>query len=214
MKNLLKTAALGISLLTVTLLIGVQILVQPISVYSVQRFTNIARISGLTYATSDHITDATLKYLLTFPEPSDYLVGYLDRFYTQEEMFHLREVHLIFWQSRMVLVVLIGLIGVGGVVGTWSGEQIAGGLKLALVTDFLLILALLLLFGIFFETFHRLLFSPGTYSFSYRHTLIQLFPPAFWRVMFELLTMGSLAILGIGYVLSKRRYVSDLTDNG
>jgi uncharacterized membrane protein len=54
-------------------------------------------------------------------------------------------------------------------------------------------------FGVFFVLFHDVFFQPGTWMFLYSDTLIRLFPERFWRDIF--IIVGLLSIAGAALVI-------------
>lgn len=106
--------------------------------------------------------------------------------YNEREVSHMADVRNIFqivlrvWQAAFILLILLG------VVFLQSGERAAfasaikqGGFAAA---GIILTVGLLAFFAwdTWFELFHRFLFVPGTWLFSYTDTLIRLFPAQFW----------------------------------
>jgi integral membrane protein (TIGR01906 family) len=121
--------------------------------------------------------------------PDDTLAGQkLDgkAVYNTREISHMADVQSVFqgilrvWQLAFVLLVILGFV-------FWKmGERMAlaaslqaGGL---LTSGIILTIALLAIFAwqTWFDLFHRFLFVPGSWLFSYSDTLIRLFPVKFW----------------------------------
>lgn len=106
--------------------------------------------------------------------------------YNEREVTHMADVKAVFqvvlrvWQVAFILLLLIGIV-------FWqNGERKAlasalqsGGL---LTSGIILTIALLAVFAwqTWFDLFHRFLFVPGSWLFSYSDTLIRLFPVKFW----------------------------------
>jgi integral membrane protein (TIGR01906 family) len=106
--------------------------------------------------------------------------------YNEREVTHMADVQAVFqiilrvWQTAFILILLIGVILIQ------NGEQkrFASAIQWGELLSSGLILAIAL-FAIFawqtwFELFHRFLFVPGSWLFSYTDTLIRLFPIKFW----------------------------------
>ena len=106
--------------------------------------------------------------------------------YNEREVTHMADVKGIFqvvlrvWQVAFILFLLLGFI-------FWqNGQRMAlasalqyGGL---LTSGTIFTIALLAIFAwqTWFDLFHRFLFVPGSWLFSYSDTLIRLFPVKFW----------------------------------
>jgi integral membrane protein (TIGR01906 family) len=132
--------------------------------------------------------------------PDDELVKqYLNgaKVFNEREVAHMADVRNVFqiilriWQGSFILLVLLGVVFVK------SGERTAfasaikqGGFASA---GIILAVGLLAIFArdTWFELFHRFLFVPGTWLFSYTDALIRLFPVQFW---FD--ATATLAIIG------------------
>lgn len=106
--------------------------------------------------------------------------------YNEREVSHMLDVRNVFqivlrvWQAAFLLLLLLGVAFLK------SGERAAfasavkqGGFVTA---GMILTIGLLAVFAwdAWFELFHRFLFVPGTWRFSYTDTLIRLFPIQFW----------------------------------
>ena len=106
--------------------------------------------------------------------------------YNSREVSHMADVQSVFqgilrvWQVAFVLLLLLGSI-------FWQhGERKAFASALqsggVLTSGLILSIALLAIFAwqTWFNLFHRFLFVPGSWLFSYSDTLIRLFPVKFW----------------------------------
>jgi integral membrane protein (TIGR01906 family) len=106
--------------------------------------------------------------------------------FNEREVAHMADVRNVFqivlriWQASFLLLLLLGVVFVK------SGERIAfasaikqGGFASSAI---ILTVGLLAIFAwdTWFELFHRFLFVPGTWLFSYTDALIRLFPFQFW----------------------------------
>lgn len=106
--------------------------------------------------------------------------------YNEREVSHMADVQNVFqyvlriWQYAFVLLLLLGVI-------FWrSGrlQDLASAIYTGGIVTAMLILSIGLLAGFAWETwfnlFHRFIFVPGSWIFSYSDTLIRLFPAQFW----------------------------------
>lgn len=106
--------------------------------------------------------------------------------FNEREVAHMADVRNVFqiilriWQGSFILLLLLGVVFLK------SGERIAfasaikqGGIVSSVI---ILTVGLLAIFAwdAWFELFHRFLFVPGTWLFSYSDALIRLFPVEFW----------------------------------
>ena len=102
---------------------------------------------------------------------------------------------------------LATLLVVGGLAGLlWKKETRTAAYQalyiggLTTVAILALIAALIVVaWGFFFQTFHELLFPPGTWTFYYTDALIRLFPEQFW---FDVGLILSLTPLFLGFVVA------------
>ena len=120
--------------------------------------------------------------------------------YNERELRHMVDVKntvkgaLTVWVVSLVLLVVMGVWAWrGGWMGAVrSGMVLGGWLTMILLLGILLFV--LFGFGIFFVLFHDIFFQPGTWMFLYSDTLIRLFPERFWRDIF--IIVGLLSIAG------------------
>jgi len=106
--------------------------------------------------------------------------------YNEREVTHMADVQAVFqiilrvWQAAFILILLIGVILIqNGEQKRFASAIQWGGL---LSSGLILTIALFAIFAwqTWFELFHRFLFVPGSWLFSYTDTLIRLFPVEFW----------------------------------
>ncbi len=129
--------------------------------------------------------------------------------YNEREAAHMADVKAVFqailrvWQGALILFLLFGVV-------LWrNGERMvfasaiqSGGI---LASGIILTIALLAVFAwqTWFELFHRFLFVPGSWLFSYTDTLIRLFPVQFWfdaTLMISILSfVGGLLFVLLGW---------------
>lgn len=99
---------------------------------------------------------------------------------------HLVDVRDVLGTARLVTFAAAGLLALWGVscARRRTLERLGKGLRLGAALPVLVIvlavLVALLDFSAFFEAFHALFFSAGTWTFAYDSLLIRLFPQAFW----------------------------------
>lgn len=106
--------------------------------------------------------------------------------FNEREVAHMADVRNVFqiilriWQGSFILLLLLGVVFVK------SGERsaFASAIKQGgfVSSGIILAVGLLAIFAwdTWFELFHRFLFVPGSWLFSYTDTLIRLFPVQFW----------------------------------
>lgn len=106
--------------------------------------------------------------------------------YNEREVAHMADVKAVFqvilsvWRVGFVLFLLLGFVfWQNGEQMTFASAIQSGGL---FTSGVILAIALLALFAwqTWFDVFHRFLFVPGSWLFSYSDTLIRLFPIKFW----------------------------------
>ncbi len=178
---------------------------------------------GWTPAQRLELAEATLAYLQR-PESAEEVIFLLEELrdpntaeplYAESEIGHMIDVKNLTDAVQMGLWVAI-IVGVGasGVL-LWKRERrtavyqalYIGGLTTVAILAFLALL-IVVAWGFFFQTFHELLFPPGTWSFHYTDSLIRLFPEQFWFDVGLILTITPL-VLGflvafLGWFLLRR----------
>ena len=106
--------------------------------------------------------------------------------YNEREVAHMADVKAVFqgilrvWQVAFILFLLSGFIfWQNGERKAFASALQSGGL---LTSGIILTIAILAVFAwqTWFDLFHRFLFVPGSWLFSYSDTLIRLFPVTFW----------------------------------
>ncbi|MEJ2601405.1 MAG: TIGR01906 family membrane protein [Anaerolineales bacterium] len=120
--------------------------------------------------------------------------------YNERELRHMVDVKntvkgaLTVWVVSLVLLVVLRVWAWrGGWMDAFRIGMVRGGwLTVVLLAGILLFV--LLGFGVFFVLFHDVFFQPGTWMFLYSDTLIRLFPERFWRDIF--IIVGLLTIAG------------------
>lgn len=125
--------------------------------------------------------------------------------YNERELHHMVDVKntvkgaLTVWVVSLVLLVVLGVWAWrGGWMDAFRLGMVRGGwLTIILLVGILLFV--LFGFGVFFVLFHDVFFQPGTWMFLYSDTLIRLFPERFWRDIF--IIVGLLSIAGAALVI-------------
>ena len=119
--------------------------------------------------------------------------------YNDRELGHMADVKSV----MQVAFAFHGLLSVGLlVVGVWlymtTRKTLLKALKQGAVLTLALIVSLVIIAALswdtFFETFHSLFFTQGTWRFLYSDTLIRLFPERFW--FDAAVTIGVLVVVG------------------
>ena len=120
--------------------------------------------------------------------------------YSEREVTHMADVKEIFqvvlrvWQVAFILFLLLGIMfWQNGQRKAFASAVQSGGL---LTSGLILTIALLAVFAwqTWFDLFHRFLFVPGSWLFSYSDSLIRLFPVKFW--LDATLTISLLGFVG------------------
>lgn len=178
---------------------------------------------GWTPAQRLELAEATLIFLQR-PESAQEVIFLLEELrdpntaeplYAESEIKHMVDVKNLtdavqigFW-----LTVVVG-IGASGVL-LWKRKTrtavyqalYIGGLTTVAILAFLALL-IVVAWGFFFQTFHELLFPPGTWSFHYTDSLIRLFPEQFWFDVGLILTITPLflgfLVAFLGWFLLRR----------
>jgi integral membrane protein (TIGR01906 family) len=163
---------------------------------------------GFTKADRLHWANIALDYLLNNAGIS--FLGDL-RFQNGSPVYNERELHhmvdvkntvkgaLTVWVVSLALLVVLGIWAWrGGWMDAFRAGMVRGGwLTVILLVGILLFV--LFGFGVFFVLFHDVFFQPGTWMFLYSDTLIRLFPERFWRDIF--IIVGLLSIAGAALVI-------------
>jgi integral membrane protein (TIGR01906 family) len=131
--------------------------------------------------------------------------------YNQRELGHMVDVKNTVQAALWVWYASLGallLLGVWAWRGAWKlGYQrgLGRGGWLTVILLGVLIGLVLTSFGVVFVYFHNVFFDPGTWVFNYSDTLIRLFPEMFWRDIFIIVGLLSLAGgLALGLVFRKK----------
>ncbi|MEZ4516300.1 MAG: TIGR01906 family membrane protein [Chloroflexota bacterium] len=169
------------------------------------------------------LAQSTLDYMRRLESPEDViyiledlrLPGTDQPLYNESEIDHMLDVKNL-TDKILIIVIITGFIVVIGLTALianpktraigWQTMMQAGLFTLLLIG--LIALFIVVAWPIFFETFHELLFPPGTWTFYYTDSLIRLFPEQFW-FEFGMITVGTTLFLAVilaalGYVMWKR----------
>jgi integral membrane protein (TIGR01906 family) len=135
--------------------------------------------------------------------------------FTPRELAHMEDVKRVLW-GLWGAGAAAGLLILGGTVALAVSLHARRRAPLALLGGGLLTMGLVAAVGLlmllgwdtFFTGFHQILFSPGSWTFSYSDTLLRLYPERFWMDMGGVLVGGLLAgallIAGGGFFWLRR----------
>ncbi len=178
---------------------------------------------GLSIAERTRLAETCVDYLATNADLSllaDLRLPGGEPAFNARELRHMADVQAVY--SRIMLAGLVaGLTFLGGITTLLTADQvyrrsIRKHAASALLGGGLLTLGLLgavgavmiINWGEFFTTFHRIFFEGDTWIFPYSDTLIRLFPIRFWMdiavVIVGLLATQSIAIGALGWVWMRR----------
>lgn len=169
------------------------------------------------------LAHATLDYMRRL-EPAEDVIYLLEDLrlpgtdqplYNDAEIGHMIDVKNL-TDTITVIVVVTAVIVVGGLLYLiinpatralgWKTLMQAG--IFTIVALGLIGLFIALAWPIFFETFHELLFPPGTWTFYYTDSLIRLFPEQFWFEVGVIIVGTTLVMAGmlalLGWSMSRR----------
>ena len=134
--------------------------------------------------------------------------------FNERELRHMDDVQIVY--NRMTTAgIIAALVLVGGIIVLYTGRRTRRRAPAALVSGGLLALVLLgavgtyivLSWGEFFTTFHRIFFEGESWIFPYSDTLIRLFPMRFWMdvaaVVIGLFIVEALIVAAVGWRWSK-----------
>lgn len=173
--------------------------------------TREERLEYAPYAVSYLLNSADISYLgdLTFPNGTP--------LYNDRELRHMVDVKNV---TRSAFLLLTG----GGILSIifaillirsislrpalFQGLRIGSLLTLTIIS--VIVIMAVIMWDIFFTTFHQLFFEDGTWRFYYSDTLIRLFPEQFWfdasLAIGILTTLGALLILLVTWLWDKHGY--------
>ena len=129
--------------------------------------------------------------------------------FEQDAISHLQDCTPVFTTMKIStgIVFCAGIIGLV-ITGIRSGRKAVGQLLMA--SGLILIMCLIVLaawalidFNSLFTLMHSLLFTEGSWVFSYDSLLISLFPEAFWAAMAGLWTISSITLSLIAILIGK-----------
>ena len=200
-----------LSLSTAVLLLGlaVAILFTPLFMHPALDQAGSAAWLGVSSTEVHWLSDQTVTELLL--GPATFTFAGLDgaRFYDAAEAAHLSDVRLVLAGFVLVTLLAAGLVAISLARG-WSDRSAwmalaRGGLGLAVTLASVGVVAVIT-FDTVFDTFHRILFPGGNWSFDpSSQRLVQLYPLYFWQ-----LAAAGLGVLAIGgglltWAIARRR---------
>jgi len=177
---------------------------------------------GLSAAERTRLAEVCVDYLATNGSLSlleDLRLPDGEPAFNARELRHMADVQVVY-TGLTVAGIVAALVLVGGTAALLVSSRARGRAPAALLRGSLLVLGLLgavgaymvLSWGEFFTTFHRIFFEGDSWTFPYSDTLIRLFPMPFWIdvavVVVGLLVVGALAVGALGW-LWMRRIISD-----
>jgi integral membrane protein (TIGR01906 family) len=204
-RRLARWAAIAVAVLLpfVLILTNVRLLLSPVFVsleYSTPGFPEDRY--GFSRVERMRLAEIARRYLLNDAGP-EFLGDLQDEagvpLYNARELRHMVDV------KRLVQAVLrgwIGLVALSAILGivAWrygapgaARKGLRFGARITLVLMVGLVLLLVASFSVLFTGFQEIFFRDGTWVFSYSDTLIRLFPMRFWRDVFALLMVLTLA---------------------
>jgi integral membrane protein (TIGR01906 family) len=136
--------------------------------------------------------------------------------FNQRELRHMADVQAVYYDLTIAGVVA-ALVWVGGVMAFIFSGRARGAIPVALLKGSLFTLGLLVAvgsfmvisWGHFFTTFHRLFFEGNTWIFPRSDTLIRLFPNRFWidigATIVGFLLIDAAAVGVVGWMWTRKR---------
>lgn len=132
--------------------------------------------------------------------------GAEDIYFTSREVSHLVDVSRLYTPLSLALNIISALSWSALIIASAKKEPLRRAMRIAslLLAALIVIFGIaLLLFPIFFDAFHQVLFPQGNWSFPANSLLIQIFPEDFWKIMLGSITLMLGATSGLFYLLSK-----------
>ena len=173
---------------------------------------------GLSAAERTRLAEGCVDYLATNGSLSlleDVRLPEGEPAFNARELRHMADVQVVY-TGLTVAGIIAALVLVGGMVLLRASSHARRRAPAALLRGSLLTLGLLgavgaymvLSWGEFFTTFHRIFFEGGSWTFPYSDTLIRLFPMQFWIdvavVVVGLLVVGALVVGALGWLWMRR----------
>jgi integral membrane protein (TIGR01906 family) len=135
--------------------------------------------------------------------------------YNERELIHMQDVQNVFQATSLVWMLALNLVLLASFALGWRRENrpaLAAGLKRGgwLTVGLVGGVGLLAVIGwqFWFDTFHRLFFAPGTWTFNASEALIRLVPEKFWfdtaMSLMGLSLAGGLVVALIGWLWVRR----------
>jgi integral membrane protein (TIGR01906 family) len=205
---------LGVLVPAALVLTNVRLLLTPLFVsfeYSTPGFP--ADPYGFTKEDRLHLAEIARAYLLNDAGP-EFLADLRDHdgiaLYNPRELSHMVDVKVLVQNAlKLWTAVIVLLAGIGFAAWRWAspgtvrrGFNLGGRITLILMVA--LAGLLLVSFSVLFTGFHQVFFQSGTWVFYYSDTLIRLFPMRFWRDVFALLMILTVAEAGLLWWFTRR----------
>lgn len=173
---------------------------------------------GLTTAERTHLAEVSVDYLATDADIS--LLGDLQlpggqAAFNARELSHMADVQAVYG-SMVTAGIVAALVLLAGTALLLASSHARWRAPVALLRGGVLTLGLLatvgatmlLSWGEFFTTFHRLFFEGETWIFPYTDTLIRLFPIRFWMdvgaTIVGLMVVEAIALTALGWTWARR----------
>jgi len=173
---------------------------------------------GLTTAERTHLAEVSVDYLATDADIS--LLGDLQlpdgqAAFNERELRHMADVQAVYG-GLVTAGIVAALVLLASTVLLLASSHARWHVPVALLRGSLLTLGLLatvgatmlLSWGEFFTTFHRLFFEGETWIFPYTDTLIRLFPIRFWMdvgaTIVGLMVVEAIALTALGWTWARR----------
>lgn len=161
------------------------------------------RINGARTALAYLLNDSGIEFLgdLNFEDGT--------AVYNSRELGHMEDVKRVTRAALAVWIIsLLSLVGLSLFLWRVDSSQAAlqslmDGSRWTLILMVLLGVGLVAAFSVVFVGFHRVFFEGDSWIFSYRDTLIRLFPERFWRDAFGVVAIVTLIEAGAVYLIAR-----------
>ena len=189
----------GLATMITIVAIAVLVFLNPVYVGFGQGRAGASELTGYDDATVQRVTNAILHDLIVGPPSFDVQVDGA-AVLGERERAHMADVRNVF-AGFGALAILAVLILVNETLlwrrTAWFRRSIRRGAVILAMLVVVLGLFAVFAFDTVFETFHELLFPPGSFDFDANSKLIQLFPDQFWFETSLLLAVVILVLCGL-----------------